>query len=403
MARRLCGPLTGPLVPYVAGFRESLAVRGYSSHSIRSHVLLMGHVSRWLASEGLAASDLSGERARLFLGTRRAEGYVHPASMAGMAPLLDYLCDIAASPALRDGAELTAVGVLLGRYSRYLTEERGLSPSTTVPHYLDVARDFLEHYSMPDEADLSRLTSTAVIGFVLSASRDHTAGHAKSVTTRLRSFLRYLNVEGLTGDGLVMAVPSVAGWQLTALPQGLDPEDVARLLKSCDRRRARGRRDFAILTVLARLGLRACEVAALRLDDIDWRHGEVTVHGKGNRQDKLPLPHDVGEAIVGWLRRGRPHCDCPAVFTRLLAPYRALSTRAVSGTVREACARAGIAPVGSHRLRHVVASETLRAGGTLTEIGQLLRHHSLAATSIYAKVDRRALAAVVQPWPGGAA
>ena len=238
---------------------------------------------------------------------------------------------------------------------------------------------------------------------MLSASRDHTAGHAKSVTTRLRSFLRYLYVEGLTGDGLVMAVPSVAGWQLTALPQGISPEEVAGLLKSCDRRRARGRRDFAILTVLARLGLRACEVAALRLDDIDWRHGEVTVHGKGNRQDKLPLPHDVGEAIVGWLRRGRPRCDCPAVFTRLLAPHRALSTRAVSGTVREACVRAGIAPVGSHRLRHVVASETLRAGGTLTEIGQLLRHHSLAATSIYAKVDRLALAAVVQPWPGGAA
>ena len=118
MARRVCGPLTGPLVPYVAGFRESLAEQGYSSHSIRSHVLLMGHVSRWLASEGLAASDLSGERARLFLGTRRAEGYVHPASMAGMAPLLDYLCDIGVSPALHGGAELTAVGVLLGRFSR---------------------------------------------------------------------------------------------------------------------------------------------------------------------------------------------------------------------------------------------------------------------------------------------
>ncbi len=402
MARRMCGPLTGPLVPYVERFRESLAEQGYSSHSVRSHVLLMGHVSRWLASEGFAASDLSGERARLFLGTRRARGYVHPASMAGMTPLLDYLGDIGASPALRGGAELTTVGVLLGRFSRYLTEERGLSPSTTVPHYIDVAREFLEHCSFRSEADLKGLTSAAVTDFVLSASRDHTAGHAKSVTTRLRSFLRYLYVEGLTGEGLVMAVPSVAGWQLTALPRGISPEEVACLLKSCDRRRARGRRDFAILTVLARLGLRACEVAALRLDDIDWRHGELTVHGKGNRRDKLPLPHDVGEAIVGWLRRGRPRCDCPAVFTRLLAPHRALSTRAVSGTVREACARAGIAPVGSHRLRHVVASETLRAGGTLTEIGQLLRHHSLAATSIYAKVDRLALAAVVQPWPSGA-
>jgi site-specific recombinase XerD len=187
------------------------------------------------------------------------------------------------------------------------------------------------------------------------------------------------------------------------LPRAISAADVARLLKSCDRRRAKGRRDFAVLTVLVRLGLRAGEVAALRLGDIDWHHGEVTVHGKGNREDRLPLPPDVGDAIVGWLRRGRPRCDCPAVFTRLLAPHRGLSARAVSGIVRQACVRAGVTPVGSHRLRHTVATQTLRAGATLSEVGQLLRQHSLAATSIYAKVDRLALASVVQPWPGGAA
>jgi integrase/recombinase XerD len=403
MVRRVCGPMVGPLGLYVAGFRQCLAGQGYSSYSIDSQVLLMGHVSRWLVGEALSAGDLTGERARLFLGARRAEGYVHPVSMRGMAPLLGYLRDIAAVPVFERDVAVTALDVLLGRYRRYLIEERGLSVSTTVPHYLDVARGFLQHCSIADEADLGALTSADVTHFVLWVSRRHTAGHAKSVTTRLRSFLRYLYVEGLTGDGLVMAVPSVAAWQLTVLPQAISAADVARLLKSCDRRRAKGRRDLAVLTVLVRLGLRAGEVAALRLDDIDWRHGEVTVHGKGNREDRLPLPHDVGEAIVGWLRRGRPRCDCPTVFIRLLAPHRGLSARAVSGIVRQACMRAGMAPVGSHRLRHTVATETLRAGATLSEVGQLLRQHSLAATSIYAKVDRLALAAVVQPWPGGAA
>jgi integrase len=178
---------------------------------------------------------------------------------------------------------------------------------------------------------------------------------------------------------------------------------VVRLLKSCDRRSAVGRRDFAIITILARLGLRAGEVAALRLEDIDWRNGEVTVHGKGNREDRLPLPHDVGEAVAGWLRRGRPQCSCPVVFTRVLAPHRALSDRAVSTVVRQACGRAGLPPAGSHRLRHYAATEILRAGGDLAEVGQVLRHVSMAATSIYAKVDRHALAAVVQPWPGAEA
>jgi integrase/recombinase XerD len=403
MVRRVCGPMVGPLRLDVAGFRQSLAGQGYSSYSIDSHVLLMGHVSRWLVGEGLSASDLTGERARLFLEARRAEGYVHPVSIHGMAPLLGYLREIAAVPALERDVAVTALDVLLGRYRRYLIEERGLSVSTTVPHYLDVARAFLQYCSVADDPDLGALTSADVTGFVLWVSRRHPAGHAKSVTTRLRSFLRYLYVAGLTGDGLVMAVPSVAVWQLTMLPRAISAADVARLLKSCDRRRAKGRRDFAVLTVLVRLGLRAGEVAALRLGDIDWHHGEVTVHGKGNREDRLPLPPDVGDAIVGWLRRGRPRCDCPAVFTRLLAPHRGLSARAVSGIVRQACVRAGVTPVGSHRLRHTVATQTLRAGATLSEVGQLLRQHSLAATSIYAKVDRLALASVVQPWPGGAA
>lgn len=393
----------GPLVPYVAGFRRSLAEQGYTPYSIYDQLLLMAHVSRWLVGEGLDGIDLTVAQVGQFLRVRRAEGYAQPVSMRGMLPLLDYLRGLGVVPGPEPDVADTPVGALLERYRLYLVEERGLSMSSSVRHYLDVARAFLVHRSITEEVDLAGLTSADVTEFVLSESRRRTVGHAKSITSRLRSLLRFLHVEGLTTSALDTSVPSVAGWRLTVLPQAIDATDVARLLTSCDRRRRIGRRDFAILTVLARLGLRAGEVAALRLDDIDWRNGEVTVHGKGNREDLLPLPQDVGQAIVCWLQRGRPRCACPAVFTRMLAPHRALSDRAVSGVVRQACERVGLQPVGAHRLRHWVATQTLRAGGNLVEVGQLLRHHSLTATAVYAKVDRRALSAVVQPWPGGAA
>jgi integrase len=178
---------------------------------------------------------------------------------------------------------------------------------------------------------------------------------------------------------------------------------MVRLLKSCDRRTSVGRRDFAILMVLSRLGLRAGEVAGLHLRDIDWRQGDVVVRGKANREDRLPLPGDVGEAIVGWLRRGRPRGECQAVFTRVRAPHRELSSGGISAIVWHACERAGLPRVGAHRLRHTAATEMLRAGGSLAEVGQVLRHRSQDTTSIYAKVDRRSLIAVVRPWPGGVA
>jgi len=201
---------------------------------------------------------------------------------------------------------------------------------------------------------------------------------------------------------LAAAVPTVAGWRLAGLPTAFGRQEVARLLASCDRRRTFGRRDFAGLGLLTRLGLRAGEVAALELPDIDWRRGEVVIRGKGRRQERLPLPVDVGEAIVGWLRKGRPHCECTKVFTRVRAPHRGLTSGGVSAIVRAACARAGLPEVNAHRLRHTAATEMLRAGAGLAEVGQVLRHASLLTTSIYAKVDRTALRSLAQPWPGSA-
>jgi integrase/recombinase XerD len=402
MVRRVSGPFTGPLLPYLVGFRVHLVEQGYSADSIDRQFLLMAHVSRWLAGRNLNGVDLTVARGREFLQARRADGYAHPVSMRGMSPVLEYLRGMGVVPMPETNTAERQMEVLLGGYRRYLVEERGLSASSTVPHYVDVAAVFFEHLLIRNPADLGGLAGSQVTDFILSESRRRSAGYTKSVATRLRCLLRYLHVAGLIPNALVTAVPSVASWQLTVLPQAIHAADVARLLKSCDRRRAIGRRDFAILNVLVRLGLRAGEVAALQLNDIDWRLGEVTVHGKGNREDRLPLPHDVGDAIVGWLQRGRPPDASQGVFTRVLAPHRALSARGISGVVREACRRAGLPPVGSHRLRHTVATETLRAGGSLAEVGQLLRQRSAAATSIYARVDRLALSAVVQPWPGGA-
>jgi integrase/recombinase XerD len=402
MTRRVCGPLAGPLLPYGPGFEAALAGQGYSADSIGRHLRLMVHLSRWLAEQHLAAGDLTAGCAQRFLRFRRAQGHRHPVSMAGMAPLLDYLASVGAIPA-REPQAAGPVDTLIAQYQRYLLQERGLSPRSSVPHYADVARRFVAHVQAGTPGELDGLTAAAVTGFVLSVSRRRSVGEAKSVSTRLRSFLRYLELEGLTGPGLLAAVPSVAGWALTGLPRAISAAEVGRLLASCDRLRPAGRRDFAILTILARLGLRAGEAAALRLADIDWRAGEITVHGKAGRHDRLPLTQDVGEAIASWLHDGRPGCASAAVFTRVLAPHRGLSDRAVSGVVRQACVRAGLPPMGAHRLRHTVATQTLRAGGTLTEVGYLLRQRSLAATSIYAKVDRAALAAVARPWPGGAA
>jgi integrase/recombinase XerD len=402
MSRRVRGPLDGPLLPYGPGFEAALTDQGYSADSIGRHLRLMAHLSRWLAGQHLAAGDLTAGRARRFLRFRHAEGHTHPASMAGVAPLLDYLRSTGAVPAGEPHA-VGPAGALIAQYRSYLLQERGLSPQSSVPHYAEVARRFVAHVQSGTPGELRGLTAAAVTGFVLSVSQRRSVGEAKAVSTRLRSFLRYLEIEGLTRPGLLAAVPSIAGWELTGLPRAISAADVERLLGSCDHRRPAGRRDFAILTVLARLGLRAGEVAALRLGDIDWRAGELTVHGKASRQDRLPLTQDVGEAIAGWLQDGRPRCASAAVFTRVLAPHRGLSDRAVSGVVRRACVRAGLPPMGSHQLRHTVATQTLRAGGTLTEVGQLLRQRSLAATSLYAKVDRGALSAVARPWPGGSA
>jgi integrase/recombinase XerD len=279
--------------------------------------------------------------------------------------------------------------------------ERGLAAGTVVG-YLHVARLFLSARAVDGGLHLDRLRAGKVIEFVLAECASRSVDSAKYIVCGLRSLLRYLYVAGHIDAALDAAVPSAAGWRLASLPVTFGPEEVARLLASCDRRTTFGRRDYAVLVVLSRLGLRAGEVAALELGDIDWRVGEVVVRGKGRRAERLPLPVDVGEALTGWLRRGRPQCEATTVFTRVRAPHRALTSTGASNIVRAASVRAGLPAVHAHRLRHTAATEMLRAGASLREVGQVLRHASVLSTAIYAKVDHNRLRTLAVPWPGAA-
>ena len=396
--------VSGPLAPYAAGFQEYLTAEGYKPGTVRDCLSLMAHVSRWLASQDLGAGDLGPGGVEQFLRARRDAGYTNRLSVRGMSPLLDHLRGLGVVPAPASGVPSTPIETLIEAYKAYLLKERGLS-AATVRNYVQVARLFLSHREMATGAlDLEKLTPGAVSEFVLAECRRSSVGSAKCMVTRLRCLLRFLHVEGHTAVALGSAVASVASWRLASLPKAIDDASVALLLGSCDRRCATGRRDFAVLTILYRLGLRAGEVAALTLADIDWRHGEVVITGKANRSERLPLPTDVGEAIVAWLQHGRPAGrPCPCVFTAVRAPLGSLSAGAVSAIVRNACQRAGLPAMGAHRLRHTAATQMLQAGASLGEVGQILRHRSMNTTSIYAKVDRRALVALVRTWPGGAA
>jgi integrase len=391
------------LAAFAPGFVADLVARGYRPGPAADQLRLMGDVSRWLAERGLGAGDLTVSVARRFAAERRAAGRRRLVSPRALCPLLDYLRGLGVAPSVVPAAPSTPGEVLIGRYSAYLLERRGLAASS-VRNYVGVARVFVaDRERARGGLALMELDAAAVSEFVSRESRRCSVGSAKCMVTRLRALLRFLHVVGEIGRDLAGAVPSVASWRLASLVKALDARSVRRLLCSCDRRTRVGRRDFAILTMLSRLGLRAGEVAALQLGDVDWRAGEVLVRGKGSRQERLPLPADVGETLAGWLARGRPRCGSVFLFTRLRAPHGGLSAGAVSQVVRRACQRAGLPVVGAHRLRHSAATEMLRAGGSLTEVGQVLRHRGRDVTSIYAKVDRLALAAVVQPWPGAAA
>lgn len=387
--------VSGPLAGYAAGFAGFLADAGYTPLSAGNQVRVLAHLSRWMQGGGLGPGELTGERLGEFLAARREAGYTCWLSERGLAPLAAFLRGLGVVPAAVPAAPAGAVDVLVGRYRVYLETERGLAAST-VRYCTDEARGFLTGR----EDRLAGLGAAEVSGFVADECRRRSTGSAKVLVTALRSLLRFLVLEGIVTPGLQHAVPAVAGWRGGGLPKALPDGQVAALLAACDRETATGRRDFAVLALLTRLGLRACEASALELDDIDWRAGTVTVRGKGRRDERLPLPSDAGEALACYLRAGRPAGAGRRVFLLSRAPGGGMSPGAVKAVVRSACRRAGLPEAGAHRLRHSAATGMLRAGAPLAEIGQVLRHRSMSTTAIYAKADHGALAQLAMPWPG---
>ncbi|MCA1844712.1 MAG: site-specific integrase [Actinobacteria bacterium] len=388
--------VSGPLAEHAVDFAEELNRRGYAPEGAARHMRLVAQLSAWLDGQGLTAGELTEERVAEFLEARRAGGWVGLPSQRWAMTLLGWVPALGVVPT--PPPPPTPVEVMVEQYRRYLLHERGLA-SGTVRGYVGVARLFLSRSEKPDGLDLIGLTAVEVSAFVVAECRGRAIGSAKTLVTGLRSLLWFLFFEGHTTHQLTGAVPAASGMG-GHLPRGLGADVVAGLLDSCDRATTVGRRDYAILTVLSRLGLRIGEVAGLSLDDVDWHHGEVVLRGKGARRDRLPLPVDVGEAVVAYLSSARPRVPSRVLFLRVRAPITALHPSSVAGVVGRACRRAGVPVVGAHRLRHSAATAMLRAGASLAEIGQVLRHSDAATTARYAKVDRGALRALAQTWPG---
>jgi integrase/recombinase XerD len=356
---------------------------------------LAAQLSRWLDSRSLTAEDLTAAVAGEFVQARRAGGCRRRLTSRSLAPLLKCL---QIAPA--DTVSGMPVEGLLAQYRDYLRSERGLADST-VSQYLRHAAVFISR--PPAGSALAGLTAGQITAFVMAWCRQRNASQARMMVTALRSLLRFLHVSGHLTTSLAGAVPSVPGWRKVRVPQPVHAGQIAAVLAGCDRRSALGRRDYAVILLMARLGLRAGEVAAMQITDADWQTGQLTVRGKGNRLDALPLPADVGEALADYLQHGRRRAPASAsLFLRAVAPSGPIRAGTITGLVHRACTRAEVSPFGPHRLRHAVACSLLAEGASLEEIGQLLRHSGQSTTSQYARVDLARLRELAMPCPIGA-
>lgn len=391
--------VSGPLASLADGFRTELNYLGYTPWSREFKLAEMAKLSCWLGSRGLAANDVCSARLEEFLADLAQRAGRAP-TLVAMRPLLDWLRE----RGLCGNDPEPAVGpfdALMDRYRGWLVTDRQLAPRT-VERYQKAARRFLEDrvgQNGASESDVEGLAEQDVTGFLLAeAARGLAPGSLQGVVAELRSLLRFLYLHGFIAVPLGQGVPPVPGWKDTTVPRSMSGPEVETLLASCDRCTTSGKRDAAILMLLARMGLRAGEVAGLELDDLDWQSGELVVHGKGGRRDRMPLPTDVGEAVASYLLEARPQVEGRCAFVTLVAPSRPLKTTTISQMVWRQCRIAGIEPVRAHRLRHALATELLAEGVKLSEIAQVLRQRDLATTAVYAKVDYAALRGLARPW-----
>ncbi len=395
----------GPLAAYIGAFAESLSGQGYARASIHRQVRLAAGFSHWLKQQGVALRNVSSDHPARYLRDRARRLRPCRGDAAALRQFLCFLrCEGVIAAERIAARRLTPAERCALAYAQYLRDTRALA-KTTIVNYVPFIRGFLTDRFGDGPIRLARLNAGDVVRFVQRQALRLHLKRAKLLTTALRSFLRYARYRGEVVRDLAAAVPIVANWSMSSIPRAIGAEQIRQLLASIDRSTAIGRRDYAVLLLLARLGLRSGEVVILELDDIDWDAGQVSVHGKGGQRTGLPLPADVGAAIAAYLRHGRPRSTSRRVFLRSKAPVRGfLSQCAVGSIIRHALQRAGIqAPtMGAHQFRHALATQMLRRGASLTEIGEVLRHRNLQTTTIYAKVDLSALRTLALPWPGGA-
>jgi site-specific recombinase XerD len=395
----------GPLAAHLGLFTQSRSAQGYARGSIHRQVLLAAGFSRWLKQQGVSLRHVSSDHLSRYLRNRARRVRPCLGDAAALRHLLEFLRseDVIAAEKIA-ARRLTPVERCAHAYAQYLRDARALARATII-NYVPFIRGFLTDRFGAGPVRLARLNAGDIVRFVQRQAPQLHLKRAKLLTTALRSFLRYARYRGKVALDLAAAVPIVANWLMSSIPRAIGADQVRQLLASIDRRTAIGRRDYAIVLLLARLGLRSGEVAFLELEDIDWDVGQVSVRGKSDQRTALPLPADVGAAIAAYLRHGRPRSASRRVFLRSKAPIRGfLSQCGIGSIIRHALQSAGIqAPTkGAPQFRHALATQMLRHGASLTEIGEVLRHRNLQTTTIYAKVDLAALRTLALPWPGGA-
>lgn len=397
-------PPDGPLAAYISPFAASLDAQGYNPKTWQKQILVAAGFSQWLKRTRTNVSDIDTEHAVRYLRCRARRVRLWSGDLAALERFITFLRSENVIPAAKPPAtKLTPVERYVQAYEQYLLDVRGLAP-TTIVSYMPFVRNFLTKQFGPGRVSIPKLRATDVIQFVQEQAPKLHVKRARGMTTALRSLLQYASYRGNATSHLQAAVPTVANWSMQSIPRAIAADQVLQLLATIDRSSARGRRNYAILLLLARLGLRASEVAFLELDDIDWNTGTLIVRGVGDGDRELPLPEDVGNAVAAYLRYGRPDNTSRRLFLRTRAPITGFRGHGAIGTiVRHSIVRAGIASPtkGAHQFRHGLATEMLRCGASLSEIGELLRHRHPRTTTIYAKVHLDALRTLAVPWPGG--
>ncbi|KPU94329.1 hypothetical protein APR50_10705 [Variovorax paradoxus] len=401
----LAHPVEGPLVARIKTFTSRMMEQGYAASSVHVDTRLIADFSRWLKEVDVALPQITPGHVDQYLKYRVHHRRPREGDLLALTRLLTLLReegDIAPVESLP--IEASPADQLVEKFAGYLRKERSLVPNT-IRAYVPVARRFLAERFGSGVANLRELSASDVVAFVRRVAASHHPRYAKTMTSALRSFLQFARYRGDLTSDLAAAIPAVANWSQTSIPRAIAPDHARAILAHCDIQTAVGRRDHAILLLLARLGLRACEICELKLEDMDWEAGQLRVRGKGGRECQLPLPAEVGDSIASYLQHGRPSSTDRHLFLRARAPIRELQPpQAIGAIVTAAFERAGIesSRKGAHQFRHALATQMLNHGASLAEIGKVLRHRTLQTTTIYAKVDLTALRALALPWPGAA-